>query len=124
MYVVEPLVHLRGISLHPLAVIVAVLAGAELAGVAGMFLAVAVTAVASVAFRHWLDDGRRQRPSVKRRRRDCAVPNSAIAAMSIEWSHDELFEAHPRSSGLRRLCQAAGATRSPGPASTHPCVSM
>jgi hypothetical protein len=33
----------RGISLHPLAVIVAVLAGAGLAGVAGVFLAVPVT---------------------------------------------------------------------------------
>jgi len=54
-YVIYPRLIRRGISLHPLAVIVAVLAGAELAGVAGMFLAVPVVAVASVAFRHWLE---------------------------------------------------------------------
>jgi predicted PurR-regulated permease PerM len=54
-YVIYPRLIRRGISLHPLAVIVAVLAGAGLAGVAGMFLAVPVTAVASVAFRHWLE---------------------------------------------------------------------
>jgi predicted PurR-regulated permease PerM len=39
---------------HPLAVIVAVLAGAELAGVAGMFLAVPTVAILSVVYRHWL----------------------------------------------------------------------
>jgi predicted PurR-regulated permease PerM len=54
-YVIYPRLIRRGISLHPLAVIVAVLAGAGLAGVAGMFLAVPVVAVASVAFRHWLE---------------------------------------------------------------------
>jgi predicted PurR-regulated permease PerM len=54
-YVIYPRLIRRGTALHPLAVIVAVLAGAELAGVAGMFLAVPVTAVASVAFRHWLE---------------------------------------------------------------------
>jgi predicted PurR-regulated permease PerM len=54
-YVIYPRLIRRGISLHPLAVIVAVLAGAGLAGVAGVFLAVPVTAVASVAFRHWLE---------------------------------------------------------------------
>jgi predicted PurR-regulated permease PerM len=54
-YVIYPRLIRRGTSLHPLAVIVAVLAGAGLAGVPGMFLAVPVTAVASVAFRHWLE---------------------------------------------------------------------
>jgi len=54
-YVIYPRLIRRGMSLHPLAVIVAVLAGAGLAGVAGMFLAVPVMAVASVAFRHWLE---------------------------------------------------------------------
>jgi predicted PurR-regulated permease PerM len=54
-YVIYPRLIRRGISLHPLAVIVAVLAGAGLAGVAGVFLAVPVVAVASVAFRHWLE---------------------------------------------------------------------
>jgi predicted PurR-regulated permease PerM len=54
-YVIYPRLIRRGISLHPLAVIVAVLTGAGLAGVAGMFLAVPVVAVGSVAFRHWLE---------------------------------------------------------------------
>ena len=54
-YVIYPRLIRRGISMHPLAVIVAVLAGAGLAGVAGMFLAVPVVAVGSVAFKHWLE---------------------------------------------------------------------
>jgi predicted PurR-regulated permease PerM len=53
-YVIYPRLIRRGLRLHPLAVIVAVLAGAELDGVAGMFLAVPAVAIASVAFRHWL----------------------------------------------------------------------
>jgi len=54
-YVIYPRLVRRGIHLHPLAVIVAVLAGAELGGVAGMFLAVPATALGSVAFHHWLE---------------------------------------------------------------------
>ena len=54
-YAIYPRLIRRGIQLHPFAVIVAVLTGAELAGVAGMFLAVPVVAVGSVAFRHWLE---------------------------------------------------------------------
>jgi predicted PurR-regulated permease PerM len=54
-YVVYPRLIGRGLHLHPLAVIVAVLAGAELGGVAGIFLAVPVIALVSVAARHWLD---------------------------------------------------------------------
>ena len=52
-YVIYPRLIRRGIQLHPLAVIVAVLAGAELDGVAGMFLAVPAVAIASVVYRHW-----------------------------------------------------------------------
>jgi predicted PurR-regulated permease PerM len=54
-YVIYPRLIRRGIALHPLAVIVAVLVGANLAGVAGMFLAVPVAAVVTVAFHHWLE---------------------------------------------------------------------
>ena len=53
-YAVYPRLIRRGIELHPLAVIVAVLAGAELSGVAGMFLAVPTMAIAAVVCRHWL----------------------------------------------------------------------
>jgi predicted PurR-regulated permease PerM len=52
-YVIYPRLVGRGLHLHPLAVIVGVLAGADLAGVAGMFLAVPAVAVASVVYRHW-----------------------------------------------------------------------
>ena len=54
-YVIYPRLMRRGIHVHPLAVIVAVLSGAELAGVAGMFLAVPAVAIASVVYRHWLE---------------------------------------------------------------------
>ena len=53
-YVVYPRLIRRGIHMHPLAVIVAVLAGLELGGVAGIFLAIPAVAVASVTYRHWL----------------------------------------------------------------------
>ena len=58
-YVIYPRLMGRGVHLHPLAVIVAVLAGLELGGVAGIFLAVPVLAALSVAWRHglgWLDE--------------------------------------------------------------------
>lgn len=54
-YVIYPRLIRRGIRLHPLAVIVAVMVGAELDGVAGMFLAVPTVAIATVVFRHWLE---------------------------------------------------------------------
>ena len=54
-YVVYPRLMRRGIHLHPLAVIVAVLSGAELDGVAGMFLAVPAVAIATIVSRHWLE---------------------------------------------------------------------
>jgi len=60
-YVIYPRLIRRGIALHPLAVIVAVLTGAELYGVAGIFLAVPTVAIGTVVHRHWLewrnDDG-------------------------------------------------------------------
>jgi predicted PurR-regulated permease PerM len=53
--VVYPRLVRHGIHLHPLAVIVAVLAGFELSGVAGIFLAIPAVAVVTVSYRHWLD---------------------------------------------------------------------
>ena len=41
--------------MHPLGVILAILCGAELAGIAGIFLAIPVVAVLSVSYRHWLE---------------------------------------------------------------------
>jgi hypothetical protein len=57
--VIYPRLMGHGVHLHPLAVIVAVLAGVELGGVAGVFLAIPVVAALSVAWRHglgWLDE--------------------------------------------------------------------
>ncbi len=54
-YAVYPRLIGHGIHLHPLAVIIALLSGAELAGVAGIFLAIPVVAILAVSYRHWLE---------------------------------------------------------------------
>ena len=53
-YGVYPRLIRHGVHMHPLAVIVAVLAGLELGGVAGIFLAIPAAALVSVTFRHWI----------------------------------------------------------------------
>lgn len=53
-YVVYPRLVGRVVDMHPLAVVVAVLAGAELGGVAGIFLSVPVVAILSAAYRQYL----------------------------------------------------------------------
>jgi hypothetical protein len=54
-YVVYPRIIGQGIHLHPLAVILSILCGAEIAGVAGIFLAIPVIAICTVSYRHWLE---------------------------------------------------------------------
>ncbi len=54
-YVIYPRIIGQGIHLHPLAVILSILCGAELAGIAGIFLAIPVVAIATVSYRHWLE---------------------------------------------------------------------
>jgi predicted PurR-regulated permease PerM len=54
-YVIYPRLIGRHIHLHPLAVILAVLAGVELGGIAGIFIAVPIVALATVVGRHWLE---------------------------------------------------------------------
>src|SRR5580765_7953475 len=54
-YFIYPRLIGRDIHLHPLAVILAVLAGVELGGIAGIFIAVPIVALVTVAGRHWLD---------------------------------------------------------------------
>jgi predicted PurR-regulated permease PerM len=54
-YVIYPRLIGQGIHLHPLAVIIAILSGAELAGVAGIFLAIPLVAILTVSYRHWLE---------------------------------------------------------------------
>jgi predicted PurR-regulated permease PerM len=53
-YVVYPRLVGTVVDIHPLAVVLAVLAGAELAGVAGVFLSVPVVAILSAAYRQYL----------------------------------------------------------------------
>lgn len=53
-YVIYPRIIGGGIHLHPLTVILAVLCGGELGGVAGIFLSIPAVAVLAVAYRHWL----------------------------------------------------------------------
>ncbi len=45
----------QGIHLHPLAVIFAILSGAEIGGIAGIFLAIPVVAILTVSYRHWME---------------------------------------------------------------------
>lgn len=52
-YVIYPRLVGRELPLHPLAVILAILCGGEIAGVAGIFLSVPVLAILTVAYRHW-----------------------------------------------------------------------
>src|SRR6185369_1551153 len=54
-YVVFPRLVRRGVHMHPLGVILAILSGAELAGIVGIFLAITAVAVLSVMHRHLLE---------------------------------------------------------------------
>lgn len=54
-YVIYPRIIGSGIHLHPLAVVLAILCGEELAGLTGIFLAIPAIAVLSVTYRHWLE---------------------------------------------------------------------
>ncbi|MGH9957048.1 MAG: AI-2E family transporter, partial [Pyrinomonadaceae bacterium] len=54
-YFIYPRLIGQGIHLHPLAVIIAILSGAELAGPAGIFLAIPAVAILTVSYRHWLE---------------------------------------------------------------------
>lgn len=54
-YFIYPRLVGQGIHLHPLAIIIAILAGAELGGVAGIFLSIPAVAILTVSYRHWLE---------------------------------------------------------------------
>jgi len=54
-YVVYPKIVGKGIHMHPLAIILAILCGAELGGLAGVFLAIPVVAVITLASWHYRD---------------------------------------------------------------------
>ncbi len=52
-YVVYPKIVGRGVHLHPLAIILAILCGAELGGLVGIFLAIPAIVVLTVTYRHY-----------------------------------------------------------------------
>ncbi len=54
-YVVYPKIVGTGIHMHPLAIILAILCGAELGGLAGIFLVIPIVAVLTLAFWHYRD---------------------------------------------------------------------
>jgi len=54
-YVIYPRIIGQGIHLHPLAIVLSILCGEELAGLAGIFLAIPIVAVVSVTYRHWME---------------------------------------------------------------------
>jgi predicted PurR-regulated permease PerM len=54
-YVIYPRLIGRSVEVHPVVVILAVLSGAELGGVIGVFLSVPVAALLLVCLRHWRD---------------------------------------------------------------------
>jgi predicted PurR-regulated permease PerM len=54
-YVIYPHLIGRDIDLHPMVVILAVLAGVELGGIAGIFIAIPIVALVTVIGRHWLE---------------------------------------------------------------------
>jgi predicted PurR-regulated permease PerM len=53
-YVTYPRIVREGIHLHPLAIILSVLAGEQIAGIPGVFVAIPIVAVATVLYRHIL----------------------------------------------------------------------
>lgn len=59
-YVIYPRIIRKGIHLHPLAVILSALAGEQVAGIAGVFIAIPLVALLTVLYKHMQDhaDGR------------------------------------------------------------------
>ena len=80
-YFIYPRLVGQGIHLHPLAVIIAILAGAELGGVAGIFLAIPAVAILTVSYQHWLEHKGSEGLA------DLLEPNPpAEAEASTDWS--------------------------------------
>lgn len=97
-YVVYPRIIGQGIHLHPLAVILAILAGAEIAGVAGIFLAIPVIAILTVSYRHWLEH--RGSETIAEVLEEAVVEQDLEAAMSsthptAATTADEMARARP-----------------------------
>ncbi len=59
-YVFYPSIVREGIHLHPLAIILSVLAGEQIAGIPGVFLSIPIFAIATVLYRHILEHSGRK----------------------------------------------------------------
>jgi len=90
-YFIYPRLIGQGIHLHPLAVIFAILSGAELAGVAGIFLAIPVVAIVTVSYRHWLE----HRGSEGFADLLEVTPDESAPVASVETQRDQLLQTHP-----------------------------
>jgi predicted PurR-regulated permease PerM len=60
-YVTYPRIVRGGMHLHPLAIILAILAGEQIAGIPGVFLSIPIVAVITVIYRHILEHQGRSR---------------------------------------------------------------
>ena len=54
-YLIYPRIIRQGIHLHPLAVILSVLAGEQVAGIPGVFIAIPLVALLTVLYKHILE---------------------------------------------------------------------
>lgn len=90
-YFIYPRLIGQGIHLHPLAVIFAILSGAELAGVAGIFLAIPVVAILTVSYRHWMEHRGSEGLA------DLLEPTPAVAVQETIKAplHENAKELHP-----------------------------
>ena len=91
-YFVYPRLIGQGIHLHPLAVIIAILSGAELAGVAGIFLAIPVVAILTVSYRHWLEHRGSERLADLLEPMPAGLPATNNAALT---SDENVIPRHP-----------------------------
>ncbi|MEY2515231.1 MAG: hypothetical protein QOJ89_2589, partial [bacterium] len=62
-HLIQPLVYGRTIALSPLAILISVLIGAEVAGVVGALVAIPVGGTIQILLSHWLDHRRDKTPA-------------------------------------------------------------
>ena len=94
-YAIYPRLVGRELPLHPMAVILAILCGAEIGGVAGVFLAVPTLAVLTVAYRHWRAHRAEESPG--------RPPSETVSALPIPPSDAGVATGPPGAPVARRL---------------------
>jgi predicted PurR-regulated permease PerM len=113
-YIVYPRLIGQGIHLHPLAVILAILSGAELAGVAGIFLAIPVVAILTVSYRHWLEHrGSEGLADLLEPTPVEAAPGSVVVVNTTEHQAHPDFETTPADMARERPDLTTGELRLP-----------